>query len=92
MLDYLSHRIAQPSSFITLYQTPCTPSLTKACFKIIKHAKIGTPFRIDRQVEDDISNSAACGSAKLEKLVEEHGAFQSNYGTVFHCSVSSRLN
>ena len=51
-----------------------------------------TSFRTDRIVEDEIANAISCGSAELENLVEQCGDFQSNYGTVLHCSVKSRLD
>ena len=89
-LDYLSYRITQSSAFISLDQTPYILSFARAYFKIIKFTKTDTPFRTDRQVEEEIINDSVCDPVELRTLVERYGEFQSNYGTVLHCSVNSR--
>ena len=89
-LDYLSYRIIQSSAFISLDQTPCILSFTRAYFKIIKSTKTDIPFLTDRHVEDEIANASVCDLVELNALVVRYGEFQSNYGTVLHCSDNSR--
>ena len=67
-IEYSNYRITQSSSYVALDQTTCILPFTTSCFNKIKHTSTNTPFRTDRQVEDEIKNATPCSPSDLDRL------------------------
>ena len=61
-------------------------------FTNVKNAATNTQFHTDRQAEDEISNAVPFSPSELAQIDRKYGEFQSNYGTILHCSVNIHLD